>query len=117
MIKFFGYDKCSTCVKAKKYLSEHAIPFTSVNIIENPPSKKILEHILQAGNYEIKELFNTSGELYRSMNMKDKIHAMSEDQMLELLSKNGKLIKRPVITDGARHVVGFDPEMIQSLWK
>ncbi|MCB9800360.1 MAG: arsenate reductase family protein [Candidatus Omnitrophica bacterium] len=116
MIQLFGYAQCSTCVKAKKYLSEHNIPFVFVDIIETPPSKDLLEHILQSGNYEVKELFNTSGVMYRAMKLADKIPSMGEEETLELLARNGKLIKRPLITDGARHVVGFDPEMIQSLW-
>src|SRR5262245_43719756 len=99
MIEFFGYDKCSTCVKAKRYFKSKNIEFRDNDIISKPPSKEALKSALKSGHYQLKDLFNRSGELYRSMNMKDKIGALSEAELLDLLAKNGKLVKRPFITD------------------
>ena len=80
------------------------------------PSKTILQALLKSGNYSLKELFNRSGELYREMKMAEKLPSMSEDKAIELLAFHGKLVKRPVITDGRRHTVGFNPEAMKRIW-
>lgn len=114
MIEFYGYNKCSTCQKAKKYLDSKGIKYEDIDIISQPPSVKLLKNILTSKQYEIKDLFNTSGQLYREMNMKEKIGSMSEDELLELLSKNGKLVKRPLISNNKNYVLGFKQEKIDS---
>ena len=97
-------------------MKEHGILFEDIDITSTPPAKQTLRDILRSSDYLIKQLFNTSGQLYRSMNMKDKIASTTESDLIDLLSKNGKLVKRPVITDGKRHTVGFREEAFRQTW-
>ncbi len=117
MIKFYGYDKCSTCIKAKKLLTSKGIKFEDIDITTNPPAKDLLNQILDSGKYDLKALFNKSGQMYREMNMKDKINIMSKEELLDLLSKNGRLVKRPVISDGKQHCVGYDEKNTSMFFK
>lgn len=105
--KVYQYKKCSTCVKALKFLGQKNIRASIVDITETPPSKTELKLMLAQYNGDIRKLFNTSGLLYRSMNIKDKLPDMTESEAIELLSKNGKLIKRPFALFGKKGVVGF----------
>lgn len=116
MIKFYGYAKCSTCIKAKKWLKENKVEFEDIEITETPPSKKILKSVIDSGELELKQLFNVSGEVYREMDLKNKLPNMSVSQQLELLSSNGKLVKRPFITDGNHATVGFKEEVLKEKW-
>jgi arsenate reductase len=108
MIKFFWYPKCSTCRDAKKYLEEKGTKFEAVDIVEKPPSVAELKKVLRSEQYTMRQLFNTAGQVYREMKLAEKIEEMSEASLLKLLSENGKLVKRPFVTDGEHHVVGFD---------
>ncbi len=116
MILFYGYNKCSTCRKAQAYLKQRGIAFKEYDITVTPPSATILQGLLKSGSYQLKELFNRSGELYREMKMAEKLPKMSEQEAVALLSKHGKLVKRPVITDGTKYTVGFDLEKIKAVW-
>jgi len=116
MIDFYGYDNCDTCRKAKKWLNEHAVDFRDFQIVDRPPSRALLKKILKAGEYELKHLFNTSGQVYRQMKIKDKLASMPTDEAVKLLSEHGKLCKRPIVTDGTNHTVGFKPDLFASVW-
>ena len=116
MLKFYGYANCSTCRKARAWLTDQGIEFTDIDITTHPPSKPTLKAILRSGEYESRHLLNTSGQVYRQMNLKDKIKTMSRDDLLDLLASNGKLIKRPIITDGQRHTVGLDLDRLTDMW-
>ncbi len=104
MIKVYTYAKCSTCVKAIKYLENQKLKFEEVPIVEKPPSKaelKLMLGFLKVRQGTFKNLFNTSGEQYRALKIADQIKAgMTETQAIELLSTNGKLIKRPFLLVG-----------------
>jgi arsenate reductase len=115
MIEFYGYNKCSTCVKAKKLLNDKAVKFNDIDITTNPPSVDLLENILKYGDYELKDLFNKSGQMYRELNMKEKMNQMSKAELMELLSQNGRLVKRPIIVNGRKFSVGFDVEKIKQV--
>ena len=115
-IQYYGYNKCSTCRKAAKWLNDHGIEFTEHAIVDHPPSQAVLKKILASGEYELKDLFNKSGVLYREMNMKDKLPTMSKADAIKLLSANGKLIKRPIVTDGTKHTVGFKEDQFKTTW-
>lgn len=106
-MKVYQYKRCSTCVKALKFLDKKNISYDSIDIIENPPSKKELKFMLESYSGDIKKLFNTSGVLYRSMKIKDKLPKMTTNEALDLLSKNGKLIKRPFVINNNNSLVGF----------
>ena len=116
MIQFFGYDKCSTCRKAKQHLTTLGAKFQDFDIVTNPPPRSLLAAILKAGDYELGQLFNRSGELYREMKMKDKLPTLSEAAALDLLAKHGKLIKRPIVSDGKRFTVGHDEAVFKTIW-
>ncbi len=116
MIDFYGYDNCDTCRKAKKWLDSHGVKYRSIPIVDSPPSAALLNKILDGGDYGLKHLFNSSGQVYRQMKVKEKLAAMSRAQAVALLAENGKLCKRPIVTDGSRHTVGFKPEVFAEAW-
>lgn len=110
MIKFYGYAKCSTVKKAKKWLNENNIPFEEIEITENPPSKEELEKVYKQSGLEIKKFFNISGVKYRELGLKDVVKTESDDKLLEILSSDGMLIKRPLVYDDKNVLLGFKEE-------
>ncbi|MDE6663890.1 MAG: arsenate reductase family protein [Lachnospiraceae bacterium] len=104
---FLEYPKCSTCQKAKKWLEEHNIEYTDRHIVENNPTYGELKEWYEKSGLPLKRFFNTSGMLYKEMQLKDKLQAMSEDEQLKLLATNGMLVKRPLIVDGEKVLTGF----------
>lgn len=115
-LHYYGYDKCSTCRKARQWLDEHGVRYQVHDITTDPPSRRVLRQIATSGDYELKDLFNRSGVLYREMNIKEKVKTASADELLDLLAAHGRLIKRPILTDGKRHTVGFDPIRFKQTW-
>ncbi len=105
---FVCYPKCSTCQKAKKWLNEHNINYTERHIVENNPTFDELKEWYSKSGFPLKKFFNTSGLLYKEMQLKDKLFAMSEEEQLELLSTNGMLVKRPLVINGDIVLVGFN---------
>ncbi len=106
-MKFYQYPKCSTCVKARKYLELNRISVDSINIVGQAPSKSELELMLASYDGNIRKLFNTSGMQYRELNMKDRLPSMEVDQALDLLASNGMLVKRPFLLKDGKGIVGF----------
>ena len=104
---FIHYPKCTTCQKAKKWLDGNGIAYTERHIVENNPSYEELKEWHAKSGLPLKKLFNTSGLMYKEMQLKDKLPAMSEDEQLKLLASNGMLIKRPLVMDGETVLVGF----------
>lgn len=104
---FLNYPKCSTCVKARKFLESLNVNFVDRHIVENNPNEEELKYIIQKSNLPIKKFFNTSGILYREMNLKDKLPELSEDEMIEILASNGMLVKRPILINKNGVLVGF----------
>ena len=107
MVLFIEYPQCSTCQKAKKYLNDNAIAFTARHIVNETPTKEELAVWFAASKLPLKRFFNTSGKLYRELNVKEKFDSMSEDELLTLLSQNGMLIKRPLLITESEVLVGF----------
>ncbi len=104
---FVEYPKCSTCQKAKKWLDEHNMEYTDRHIVNENPIYDELKEWHKKSGLPLKKFFNTSGMLYREMQLKDKLSLMSEEEMLKLLATNGMLVKRPLIIDGKTVLVGF----------
>ncbi|MGL4875845.1 MAG: arsenate reductase family protein [Clostridium sp.] len=104
---FVEYPKCTTCRKAKKWLTENGVDFEDRDIKENNPTKEELKSWLKMSGYEIKKFFNTSGVLYREQGMKDKVKVLSEDELLDILSKDGMMVKRPILIKNDKVLVGF----------
>lgn len=113
---FYWYPKCSTCRNAKKWLDQHEVAYNEVHIVENPPSQSQLEEMLAKSGLEIKKFFNSSGQKYRELGMKDKIKTASKNELLALLASDGMLIKRPLMTDGEKVTVGFKEDEYEQAW-
>ncbi len=109
-MKLYTYSKCDTCRKAVKWLLEKKIDFEEIPIRERPPSAVEIGRMSEALGGELRRLFNTSGLDYRSMELKDRLPALSAAEVIALLAGNGNLIKRPFLLDGQRGLVGFKPE-------
>lgn len=107
---FIHYPKCSTCKKAKKYLDDNNIEYEEINIKENNPTYEELKEWYKISNLPLKKFFNTSGNLYKELNLKDKLNSMSEEEQLKLLSTNGMLVKRPILIDDKNIILGFKEE-------
>lgn len=104
---FICYPKCTTCQKAKKWLDAAGISYEERHIKEDPPTAAELGAWHRQSGLPLRRFFNTSGQLYRSLELKDKLPQMSEDEQLRLLSSDGMLVKRPLLIDGDRVLVGF----------
>lgn len=104
---FIWYPKCSTCQKAKKWLDSREIEYTERHIVEENPTYEELKEWHQKSGLSLKKFFNTSGMLYKEMKLKDKLPEMSEDEQLKLLATNGMLVKRPLLLDEDKVLVGF----------
>lgn len=104
---FVEYPKCSTCRKAKKYLEENKVEFTDRHIVEDNPTAEELSAWIKKSGLPTKKFFNTSGKLYKDMGLKDKLSEMSDEEQIALLASNGMLVKRPLIIEDERVLVGF----------
>ena len=104
---FVEYPKCSTCKKAKKWLDDNDIQYTRRHIKEQNPTYEELKKWHEVSGLPLKRFFNTSGVLYKSMQLKDKLQTMTEEEQLQLLATDGMLVKRPIIVKDDIVLVGF----------
>lgn len=104
---FLHYPKCSTCQKAKKWLDENRIDYTPRHIVEENPSYEELKNWYEQSGLPLKKFFNTSGLLYKELQLKDKLPTMSEEEQLTLLAINGMLVKRPILIREDKIFIGF----------
>ncbi len=107
MLTFICYPKCTTCQKVQKWLDEHNIPYTFRDIKADNPTLEELTVWHAKSGLPLKKFFNTSGLLYKSMELKTKLPAMSEDEMLALLATDGMIVKRPLLVGDDFVLVGF----------
>ena len=110
MITFIHYPKCSTCKKAKKWLDDKNIPYDERDIKKENPSYDELYNWQKMSGMPLKKFFNTSGMLYKELNLKDKLPSMSEAEQLKLLASDGMLVKRPLVVGDDFVLVGFKEE-------
>ena len=108
MLEFICYPKCTTCQKAKKWLDNNNINYELRDIKAENPSYDELKHWYEKSGIEIKKFFNTSGLLYKSMDLKNKLAYMSDEEKLGLLSTDGMLVKRPILVCEEFVLVGFN---------
>lgn len=106
-MNFICYPKCTTCQKAKKWLDANGVSYDLRDIKEQNPSYDELKKWYGMSGLPLKKFFNTSGLLYKSMELKNKLPEMSEEEQLRLLSTDGMLVKRPILINGSKVVVGF----------
>ncbi len=104
---FIEYPKCSTCQKAKKFLTDNGVEFTDRHIKENNPTYDELKVWYEKSCLPLKKFFNTSGLLYKSMELKTKLPNMTEEEQLQLLSTDGMLVKRPILITETQILIGF----------
>ena len=114
-VLFVEYPKCTTCIKAKKFLKENGVEFEARHIAENNPTASELNQWIDKSGLEIKKFFNTSGKLYKEMNHKDKIKDMTREECVELLSTNGMLVKRPILVKDDKVLVGFKEDQYKEI--
>ena len=107
MIKFICYPKCTTCQKAQKWLDDNKIEYEFRDIKLDNPTLDELTEWYKKSSLPLKKFFNTSGLLYKSLDLKNKLITMSEDEMLKLLASNGMLVKRPLLIGDSFVLVGF----------
>lgn len=104
---FICYPKCTTCKKAKAWLDANNIPYEERNIKEENPKEEELTKWIKKSSYPLKNFFNTSGKLYRELDIKDKLKSMSEEELIKLLATDGMLVKRPILVGEDFVLVGF----------
>lgn len=104
---FVQYEKCSTCKRAKRWLDEHGLSYEDRPIKEEHPSAAELKEWRVKSGLPLKRFFNTSGMLYREMQLKDKLPGMSDEEQYELLASDGMLVKRPIVVTDDAVLVGF----------
>lgn len=110
-VLFVCYPKCSTCAKAKKFLDANNIDYDFRDIKEYNPNKDELKDWHEKSGLDIKKFFNTSGQAYRKLGLKDKLKDMSLDEKYQILSEDGMLVKRPILVLNDKVTVGFKEEV------
>ena len=114
---FVEYPRCTTCKKALKYIKDHNVEVEDRNIVENVPTEAELKEWIERSGLEFKKFFNTSGQLYREMELKDKVKEMSLEEAVSLLATNGMLIKRPILVTEKSVCVGFKEDQYEEVLK
>ncbi len=104
---FIEYPKCTTCQKAKKWLDDHGIAYTDRHIKENPPTYEELKAWHARSGLPLRRFFNTSGLVYKAMNLRERLDGMSEEEQLRLLATDGMLVKRPLVVRDDLVLTGF----------
>lgn len=115
-VTFYGYPKCGTCRKAKSALTQMGYGLEEINLVESPPSADVIRSWLEHSGLEVRKFLNTSGQQYRNLKLKERLPQMTEEEIIDLLAEDGRLIKRPVIVDGEKVTVGFREEQEQ-FWR
>lgn len=112
---FIHYPKCTTCKKAAKFLDDKEIEYVSRDIKADNPTEEELRNWIKTSGLPIKRFFNTSGMIYRDLGLKDKLSDMSEDEQIKLLASDGMLVKRPILVDDEKVLVGFKEKEWETL--
>jgi len=106
-LKVYTYQNCDTCRKALKFLNERGVAFAALPIRDQPPTKAELKRMLAWQGSDLRKLFNTSGQDYKALGLKDRLPDMSETEAIDLLSSNGNLVKRPFALWEDGGLIGF----------
>ena len=107
MVDFFWYPRCGTCQKARRWLEANGIQYNAMDLKEARPTRAQLEDFLDKSGLPLRKFFNTSGQVYKNMALKDKLPAMGRDEQLDLLASDGMLVKRPIAVAADAVLVGF----------
>jgi arsenate reductase len=115
-VTFYWYPKCGTCRNAKKWLEAQGIMANAIDLFQTPPAEAELARLVELSGLDVQKFFNTSGEVYKEMKLKEQLPQMSREEKIRLLSSNGRLIKRPIMTDGAKVTVGYKEDEYRKVW-
>lgn len=115
-LTLYWYPNCNTSKKAKKWLEDKGFTYKLVHLVEETPTEDEIKEMIKKSDLPARRFFNTSGKVYRELNMKDKIKDATLDEMVGYLASNGMLIKRPIITDGEKVTVGYKEERLEEIW-
>lgn len=117
-MNFYCHPTCTTCKSAQKWLDKNDIDYNWINLKETTPSRETILSVMENSDRTVKSFFNTSGQKYREMNLKDKLSDMSLEEMAGLLANDGMLMKRPfAIDDGDNVTIGFKEQEYEKVWK
>jgi arsenate reductase (glutaredoxin) len=114
-LTLYWHPQCQTCRKVKKWLDDHQVAYTEHHIVKNPPTRDELQNIYQNSGLEIKRFFSTSTKKYRELGIKDLIKTATVNELLDLLASDGMLIKKPILTNGQKVIIGFNEEELAKL--
>ncbi|RXZ80099.1 arsenate reductase family protein [Paenibacillaceae bacterium] len=115
-LQVYYYPKCGTCRKALKWLEDNDRELERFDLFEEGPSAETVREWLALSGLAMKKFFNTSGEVYKEMNLKDKLSDMTDEEQINLLASNGRLVKRPVVSDGKQVTVGYKEDEYNRVW-
>jgi arsenate reductase len=115
-VTMYWYAKCGTCRDAYKWLLANGNTVRTIELFASPPSVQELQELLEKSSLPVQKFFNVSGEVYKALNLKDQMGTMTQEAKLDLLAANGRLIKRPIVTDGNRVTVGFKADDYAKVW-
>lgn len=115
-MQFYCHPTCTTCKKAQKWLDDHSVSYEWINLKETTPNKQQLIELMKQSDRPIKQFFNTSGQVYRQLQLKDKLDEMTTEEAAQLLSENGMLIKRPLAIDQGHVTIGFKEPEYEETW-
>lgn len=115
MIKMIVYPKCSTCIKAMRFLDTLNIPYEMRHIVEDKLSKEELKELHQKSGLPLKRFFNTSGLKYKELKLKEVLPTLSEDAQYDLLASDGMLVKRPILVSDSKILVGFKEDEYRNM--
>ena len=116
ILTVYWYPRCSTCRNAVAWLQKHNVAVTLIDMVQTPPSTALLQKLFKRSGSPITRFFNTSGELYREFQLAKKLPSMTDDQALDLLSRHGKLIKRPLVFSTDLVTIGFKEDIFKRTW-
>lgn len=115
-LSFYWYPNCGSCKRAKKWFEDNNVSYESIHIVNETPSKEEILSLMEKTDLPPRRFFNTSGRVYREMNMKDKVVDATKEEMASYLASDGMLIRRPIVTDGKKVTIGFKEEEFQNTW-
>jgi arsenate reductase (glutaredoxin) len=116
VLTFYHYPKCSTCIKARKHLVGRGYALNEIDVTINPPSAATLKMLIERSHKPYTAFLNTSGIQYREQKMSEKVKTAPEEKIVEMLGREGRLLKRPIVTDGKRVTVGYKPDEFDAVW-
>lgn len=115
-LTLYWHPQCQTCRKVKKWLDDHQLSYNGLHIVKNPPTRDELFEIYQKSGLDLKNFFSTSTKKYRELGIKEMIKTSSEDELIDLLATDGMLLKKPILVNGDRIIIGFKEDELEKIY-